>query len=140
MGQRALQGGANEEAPAREKESSKRGGGHCTMLVRHLGAVLGLRGREAYRRPGPGQPVWRKRETLIQERIVQYTTLDEEGTVRFGSNYCRVFPLLELTTTIVADFLHLATIRACIEKRGGRSRQRASWVVVARNRSSLLFG
>ncbi len=62
--------------------SSRRNGGHCTALVRHLGAVLGLRGKEAYRRPGPSQPVWRKRETLIQERIVQYTTLDEEGTVR----------------------------------------------------------
>lgn len=56
-------------------------GGPCTTLVRHLGTVLGLRGKEAYRRPGPAQPVWRKRETLIQERIVQYTTLDEEGTV-----------------------------------------------------------
>lgn len=81
MGQRVLEGGAAEEVSGSEKESSKRGGGHCTTLVRHLGAVLGLRGKEAYRRPGPGQPVWRKRETLIQERIVQYTTLDEEGTV-----------------------------------------------------------
>lgn len=56
-------------------------GGHSTTLVRHLGAALGLRGKEAYRRPGRGQPVWRKRETVIQERIVQYTTLDEQGTV-----------------------------------------------------------
>lgn len=56
--------------------------GHCTTLVRHLGTVLGLRGKHAHRRPGAGQPVWRKKETLIQERIVQYTTLDEEGTVR----------------------------------------------------------
>ena len=67
-------------------DSCGRGGGHCTTLVKHLGAVLGLRGRDAYRRPGrPGQPVWRKRETLIQERIVQYTTLDEEGTVRVST-------------------------------------------------------
>ncbi|CAN0091001.1 unnamed protein product, partial [Pylaiella littoralis] len=73
----------SEEISANQEKSSKRGGGkHCTTLVRHLGAVLGLRGKEAYRRPGPGQPVWRKRETLIQERIVQYTTLDEEGTVQ----------------------------------------------------------
>lgn len=56
--------------------------GPCTTLVRHLGTVLGFRGKEAYRRPGTVQPVWRKKETLIQERIVQYTTLDEEGTVR----------------------------------------------------------
>lgn len=57
-------------------------GGCCTTLVKHLGSVLGLRNKNVYRRPGPCQPVWRKRETLIQERIVQYTTLDEEGTVR----------------------------------------------------------
>lgn len=75
-------GEGGEGVSVSQEESSKRGSGHCTTLVRHLGAVLGLRGKEAYRRPGPGQPVWRKRETLIQERIVQYTTLDEEGTVR----------------------------------------------------------
>eukprot|EP00903_Cladosiphon_okamuranus_P016310 g15042.t1 len=81
MGQ---EGTAGEASGGEEgEEASKRGGGgHCTTLVRHLGAVLGLRGKDAYRRPGPGQPVWRKRETLIQERIVQYTTLDEEGTVQ----------------------------------------------------------
>lgn len=70
-----------ETLPVNKEESRERGGGHCTTLVRHLGAVLGLRGKDAYRRPGSGLPVWRKRETLIQERIVQYTTLDEEGTV-----------------------------------------------------------
>eukprot|EP00752_Nemacystus_decipiens_P012420 g11003.t1 len=80
--ERAGQGRAAEEVCRSDKESSTRDGGHCTTLVKHLGAVLGLRGKGAYRRPGPGQPVWRKRETLIQERIVQYTTLDEEGTVQ----------------------------------------------------------
>lgn len=74
-GERTLEEGS-------QGDHKKRGaGGHCTTLVRHLGTVLGLRGKEAYRRPGPGKPVWRKRETLIQERIVQYTTLDEEGAV-----------------------------------------------------------
>lgn len=73
-------------AEARQGESKASGsnsgrGGRCTALIRHLGAALGRRGKEGYRRPGSGQPVWRKRETLIQERIVQYTTLDEEGTV-----------------------------------------------------------
>lgn len=53
----------------------------CMTLVRHPGTTLGLRGEEAYRRPGPVHPVWRKKETLIQERIVQYTTLDDEGRV-----------------------------------------------------------
>ncbi|CAM9192586.1 unnamed protein product [Ectocarpus sp. 8 AP-2014] len=70
------------EAGSQEDHKKRGGGGHCTTLVRHLGTVLGLRGKEAYRRPGPGKPVWRKRETLIQERIVQYTTLDEEGAVQ----------------------------------------------------------
>ncbi|CAM9903546.1 unnamed protein product, partial [Ectocarpus fasciculatus] len=75
-GRRTLEEGSQED----HKKGG--GGGHCTTLVRHLGTVLGLRGKEAYRRPGPGKPVWRKRETLIQERIVQYTTLDEEGAVQ----------------------------------------------------------
>ncbi|CAM9408341.1 unnamed protein product [Ectocarpus sp. 12 AP-2014] len=70
------------EAGGQEDHKKRGGGGPCTSLVRHLGTVLGLRGKEAYRRPGPGKPVWRKRETLIQERIVQYTTLDEEGAVQ----------------------------------------------------------
>lgn len=81
QGRRAAEGVCGSD-----RESGSRGDGHCTALVKHLGAVLGLRGKEAYRRPGPGQPVWRKRETLIQERIVQYTTLDEEGTVS-----CRMY-------------------------------------------------
>lgn len=65
----------------RQPTRSSSGKGHYTTLVRHLGVALGRRGNEAYRRPGCGQPVWRKRETVIQERIVQYTTLDEQGTV-----------------------------------------------------------
>lgn len=64
--------------------------GPCTTLVRHVGAVLGSRGKDAYRRSRPAQPVWRKRETLIQERIVQYTTLDEEGTVSVTKEIKRV--------------------------------------------------
>ncbi|CAM9765216.1 unnamed protein product [Ectocarpus sp. 4 AP-2014] len=70
------------EAGSQEEHKKQGGGGPCTTLVRHLGTVLGLRGKEAYRRPGPGKPVWRKRETLTQERIVQYTTMDEEGAVQ----------------------------------------------------------
>lgn len=67
--------------PAEDDAKDSAGGGHCTMLVKHLGTVLGLCGEDAHRRSGSVQPVWRKRETLIQERIVQYTTLDEKGTV-----------------------------------------------------------
>ena len=29
-----------------------------------------------------GHSLWRKRETLLQERIVQYTTIDADGTVQ----------------------------------------------------------
>jgi hypothetical protein len=29
----------------------------------------------SFKRPGPQRPLWRKRETLLQERIVQYTTV-----------------------------------------------------------------
>ncbi|CAB1112675.1 unnamed protein product [Ectocarpus sp. CCAP 1310/34] len=76
MGERKFEAGSQED------HKKRRGGGPCTTLVQHLGTVLGLRGKEAYRRPGPGKPVWRKRETLIQEKIVQYTTLDEEGAVQ----------------------------------------------------------
>jgi len=35
--------------------------------------------RGFYRRPGGERDVWRKREVLVQERIVQYTTVDKEG-------------------------------------------------------------
>lgn len=60
----------------------------CREIVRHLSTVMGLRGKDGYRR----QPVWRKRETLVQERIVQYTTLDEKGTVRV----CQGLPLVKM--------------------------------------------
>ena len=49
--------------------------------LRPLGAVDGREGVDGHRRQGPVHPVWRKRETLVQERTVQYTTLDEKGTV-----------------------------------------------------------
>lgn len=75
------EGGAGEPRDNTKQPASSSSGRHSTTLVKHLGVVLGLRGREACRRPGRGQPVWRKRETVIQERIVQYTTLDEQGTV-----------------------------------------------------------
>lgn len=107
-----------------EEEASKRGGGgHCTTLVRHLGAVLGLRGKDAYRRPAPRQPVWRKRETLIQERIVQYTTLDEEGTV--SSNFRKIaavrvfcFPLCCVLT--ITRFLFSTTLLAVLACNRGK--------------------
>ncbi|CAM9921906.1 unnamed protein product, partial [Choristocarpus tenellus] len=54
----------------------------CTALAKFLGGVLTLSGREAHRRARPIRPVWRKKETLIQERIVQYTTLDESGQMQ----------------------------------------------------------
>ncbi|CAM9242111.1 unnamed protein product, partial [Discosporangium mesarthrocarpum] len=54
----------------------------CSSIVKYVGGVLALRGAEAYRRASPSQPVWRKKETLTQERVVQYTTLDETGQMQ----------------------------------------------------------
>lgn len=84
---------------------SKHAFGHCKTLVRHLGSILRLRGKEACRRSGPVQPVWRKKETLIQERIVQYTTLDEEGMVS-------ALVLYFVLSTVVLQ--HLMAFEACV--------------------------
>ena len=47
----------------------------CRALSTHLG-------RKAMARRPAGKPMWRKREVLLQERIVQYTTVDNEGVVQ----------------------------------------------------------
>lgn len=65
----------------------------CVAITTHLGTTLGLPGTEAYRRPGPGKSVWRKRETVVQERTVQYTTLDETGTVRISNIFSGSRPM-----------------------------------------------
>ena len=49
-------------------------------IIPHKGTVLAP--QNSYRRPGPHRPLWRKRETFLQERIVQYTTVDAEGGVQ----------------------------------------------------------
>jgi hypothetical protein len=56
--------------PQGEKKDSRE-------LVKHKGTTLSLHGKDAARRPRPDHPLWRKRETLIQERIVEYTTVSE---------------------------------------------------------------
>lgn len=38
--------------------------------------------RNSYKKAGPSRPLWRKRETTVHERIVQYTTVDADGTVQ----------------------------------------------------------
>lgn len=50
-------------------------------LVPHGGTTLSLPRRQLHRRPG-AQSLWRKKETVIQERVVQYTTIDPDGTVQ----------------------------------------------------------
>jgi len=47
----------------------------CRELWRHPGTTVSLTPADAYRRPGPQRPLWRKRETVVHERIVQYTTV-----------------------------------------------------------------
>lgn len=74
--------GRNPQCDAESPDSSTYGKGFNGKLVKHRGTVLGLRDRHGYRRPRVGQAVWRKKETVIQERVVHYTTLDEEGKVR----------------------------------------------------------
>lgn len=83
------QQGRARSSPSIYRENAGEGPhGHCTVLVSRPGTALAARpssdGTGPGRRGTATQPVWRKKETLIQERIVQYTTLDEEGTVRHG--------------------------------------------------------
>jgi hypothetical protein len=49
-------------------------------LVAHKGTTLNLHGKDAVKRPKAKHPLWRKRETLIQERIVEYTTVRATST------------------------------------------------------------
>ena len=45
-------------------------------------AVIAAGDHLRFRRPGPAKPLWRKREVVLQERIVQYTTVDVSGAVQ----------------------------------------------------------
>jgi len=51
-------------------------------LARHAGFTLSHTPAASYRRAGPSRPLWRKRETVVHERIVQYTTVDADGMVQ----------------------------------------------------------
>ena len=53
-----------------------------TAILPHRGTTLSRSAKDSYKRPGPARPLWRKRETVVQERIVQYTTIDADGTVQ----------------------------------------------------------
>ncbi|CAM9818317.1 unnamed protein product [Chrysoparadoxa australica] len=57
---------------------------HMQLAV-YKGTNMVLRedGHDLYkRRSCPGPPVWRKQETVVQERIVHYTTIDEHGKLQ----------------------------------------------------------
>lgn len=54
----------------------------CREILPHRGTTVGLTTRASYKRAGPTRPLWRKRETVVHERIVQYTTVDADGTVQ----------------------------------------------------------
>jgi len=54
----------------------------CRALLPHKGTTLSLHGRDSYRKPWVSRPVWQKREIVLQERIVVYTTVDEEGNIQ----------------------------------------------------------
>jgi hypothetical protein len=54
----------------------------CRELWHHPGATLALNNTDSHRKPRPSRPLWRKRETIVHERIVQYTTVDVDGVVQ----------------------------------------------------------
>jgi len=54
----------------------------CSDLVHYAGSTLALNSADAYRKPFVQRPLWRKRETVVHERIVQYTTVDADGTIQ----------------------------------------------------------
>jgi hypothetical protein len=54
----------------------------CRDILSHNGTTLSLNRKDSHRKVGPSRPLWRKRETIIHERIVQYTTVDADGTTQ----------------------------------------------------------
>jgi len=54
----------------------------CQELQPHKGTSMALNRKDAHRRAQPHRALFRKRETEIHERIVQYTTIDADGTVQ----------------------------------------------------------
>ncbi|KAH8059430.1 hypothetical protein JL722_5459 [Aureococcus anophagefferens] len=55
----------------------------CALAVLPGDAVIAAGDHLKFRRPGPAKPLWRKREVVVlQERIVQYTTVDVSGAVQ----------------------------------------------------------
>jgi hypothetical protein len=48
----------------------------------HRGTTLSLNRKDSHKRVGPQRPLWRKRETVIHERIVEYTTVDADGVTQ----------------------------------------------------------
>jgi len=51
----------------------------CRAVTPHRGTTVAHHGSARYRRPWTARPVWQKREIVLQERIVVYTTVDEDG-------------------------------------------------------------
>ena len=61
-----------------------REGIHHRALVKSTGLGIALSAKDAHRPTGPTKPLWRKREIVRQERIVEYTTVDETGVMQVG--------------------------------------------------------
>ena len=55
---------------------------HNRALVKSTGLGIALSAKDAHRPTGPTKPLWRKREIVRQERIVEYTTVDETGVMQ----------------------------------------------------------
>jgi len=54
----------------------------CRDILPHNGSTLSLNRKDSHKKVGIPRPLWRKRETVIHERIVQYTTVDADGTTQ----------------------------------------------------------
>jgi hypothetical protein len=57
---------------------------HSGTVVKSGGLGIALNAQDAHRTAGPTKALWRKREIVKQERIIQYTTVDESGNTQVG--------------------------------------------------------
>jgi hypothetical protein len=70
---------------------------HSTAIQQELAGILVPAGHKMMHMPGPGKPLWKKKEITRVERTIEYITIDAEGAVQ---------ELLERETT-ETEVLHM---------------------------------
>jgi hypothetical protein len=70
---------------------------HSTAIQQELAGILVPAGHKMMHTPGPGKPLWKKKEMTKVERTIEYITIDAEGAVQ---------ELLERETT-ETEVLHM---------------------------------